>query len=102
MNTSIIIADDHPLMLRGINDFLESKGFNILGSAQDGQAAYNLIVKESPDIAILDIRMPFMTGLEVAAECKKNEINTKIILIHLIKRKRFMTKQNRLISMVTF
>ena len=53
MNTSIIIADDHPLMLRGINDFLESKGFNILGSAQDGQAAYNLIVKENPDIAIL-------------------------------------------------
>ena len=81
MTTSIIIADDHPLMLRGINDFLESKGFNILGSAADGQAAYSLIVKERPDIAILDIRMPYMTGLEVAEECKKNKIGTKIILI---------------------
>ncbi|MGB1308197.1 MAG: response regulator [Oceanihabitans sp.] len=81
MNTSIIIADDHPLMLRGIQDFLTSKGFNILGSAADGQAAYNLIVKEKPDIAILDIRMPFLTGLEVAAACKKNNINTKVILI---------------------
>jgi DNA-binding NarL/FixJ family response regulator len=96
MNTSIIIADDHPLMLRGINDFLESKGFNILGSAQDGQAAYNLIVKESPDIAILDIRMPFMTGLEVAAECKKNEINTKIILITFDKEEALYDKAKSL------
>lgn len=81
MNASIIIADDHPLMLRGIQEFLISKDFKVLGSANDGQAAYNLIVKEKPDIAVLDIRMPFMTGLEVAAECKKNNINTKIILI---------------------
>lgn len=96
MNTSIIIADDHPLMLRGINDFLESKGFNILGSAQDGQAAYNLIVKENPDIAILDIRMPFMTGLEVAEECKKNEIDTKIILITFDKEEALFDKAKAL------
>ncbi|MDX1277805.1 response regulator transcription factor [Oceanihabitans sediminis] len=81
MNTSIIIADDHPLMLRGIQDFLSSKGFNVLGSATNGQVAYNLIVKKKPDIALLDIRMPQMTGLEVAEACKKNGINTKIILI---------------------
>jgi len=81
MNASIIIADDHPLMLRGLNDFLLSKGHNIIGSANDGQAAYNLIVKLKPDIAILDIRMPYKTGLEIAEACKKNNIKTKIILI---------------------
>jgi DNA-binding NarL/FixJ family response regulator len=81
MNTSIIIADDHPLMLRGLNDFLNSKGYNIVGSASDGQEAYNLIVKLKPDIAVLDIRMPFKTGLEVAEECHKNDLKTKIILI---------------------
>ena len=96
MNTSIIIADDHPLMLRGINDFLESKGFHILGSAQDGQAAYNLIVKEKPDIAILDIRMPYMTGLEVAEECKKNNIKTKIILITFDKEEELFDKAKEL------
>ncbi|MFD2822284.1 response regulator [Lacinutrix iliipiscaria] len=96
MNTSIIIADDHPLMLRGINDFLESKGFNILGSAQDGRAAYNLIVKEKPDIAILDIRMPHMTGLEVAEECKKNNLNTKIILITFDKEEELYDKAKEL------
>ncbi len=81
MNTSIVIADDHPLMLRGLTDFLTSKGFNILGSAEDGNAAYNLIVKLKPEIAILDIRMPYKTGLEIAEACKKHNLPTKIILI---------------------
>lgn len=81
MSVSIVIADDHPLMLRGLSDFITSKGYNIIGSAEDGQTAYNLIVKLKPDIAILDIRMPHKTGLEIAEECKKNKIETKIILI---------------------
>jgi DNA-binding NarL/FixJ family response regulator len=81
MSTSIVIADDHPLMLRGLSDFLTSKGFSIVGSAQDGNSAYNLIVKLNPEIAILDIRMPHKTGLEIAEACKKNNLQTKIILI---------------------
>lgn len=79
--SSIVIADDHPLLLRGLNDFLKSKGFNIVGAAEDGNTAYNLIVKLKPDIAILDIRMPYKTGLEIAEDCYKNNITTKIILI---------------------
>ncbi|GAL78802.1 DNA-binding response regulator [Algibacter lectus] len=81
MNTNIVIADDHPLMLRGLTDFLTNKGFNIIGSAEDGKAAYNLIIKLEPEIAILDIRMPFKTGLEIAEACKKHNLPTKIILI---------------------
>ncbi|GAA4939240.1 response regulator transcription factor [Algibacter agarivorans] len=81
MNTSIVIADDHPLMLRGLTDFLTSRGFNILGSAADGNTAYNLIVKLKPEIAILDIRMPHKTGLEIAEACQKNGLSTKVILI---------------------
>lgn len=81
MPVSIVIADDHPLMLRGLSDFIASKGYNIIGKAEDGKTAYNLIVKLKPDIAILDIRMPFLTGLEIAEACKKNGLQTKIILI---------------------
>jgi len=81
MNTSIVIADDHPLMLRGLSDFLSSKGYNILGKAEDGQVAYNLIIKHKPDIAVLDIRMPYLTGLDVAEQVQKHKLNTKVILI---------------------
>ncbi len=92
MNTSIVIADDHPLMLRGLTDFLTAKGFNIVGSAQDGNAAYNLIVKLKPEIAILDIRMPHKTGLEIAEACKKNNLPTKIILITFDKEEELYDK----------
>jgi len=81
MNKSIVIADDHPLMLRGLTDFLISRGYNIIGSAEDGNTAYSLIVKLKPEIAILDIRMPYKTGLEIAEACKKNNLKTKVILI---------------------
>ena len=92
MSTSIVIADDHPLMLRGLSDFLTSKGFNIIGSAQDGNTAYNLIVKLNPEIAILDIRMPHKTGLEIAEACKKNNLKTKIILITFDKEEELFDK----------
>lgn len=92
MSTSIVIADDHPLMLRGLTDFLTSKNYNIKGSATDGNAAYNLIVKHKPDIAILDIRMPHKTGLEIAEACKKNNLKTKIILITFDKEEELFNK----------
>ncbi|MDP5157779.1 MAG: response regulator transcription factor [Flaviramulus sp.] len=96
MNTSIVIADDHPLMLRGLTDFLTSKGYNIVGSAEDGNSAYNLIVKLNPKIAILDIRMPHKTGLEIAEACKKNNLSTKIILITFDKEEVLFDKAKEL------
>ncbi|OEK09256.1 DNA-binding response regulator [Flavivirga aquatica] len=92
MNTSIVIADDHPLMLRGLTDFLTSKGYNIIGSAEDGNSAYNLIIKLKPEIAILDIRMPHKTGLEIAEACKKNNLHTKVILITFDKEEELYDK----------
>lgn len=80
-NRTIITADDHPLLLKGLNDFLIEKGFNIIGSGNNGREAYNLIAKEAPDIAILDIQMPFLSGIEIAKKCRSNQFDTKIILI---------------------
>ena len=80
MKPSIIIADDHPLLLKGLQDFLTEKGHNIIGSASNGKDAFKLILKHQPEIAILDIRMPFMTGIEIAKACK-DKVKTKIILI---------------------
>jgi DNA-binding NarL/FixJ family response regulator len=92
MSPNIVIADDHPLMLRGLKDFLTSKGFNIVGVSEDGNSAYNLIVKLKPEIAILDIRMPHKSGLEIAEDCKKNNIDTKIILITFDKEEEIFQK----------
>lgn len=81
MNPSIIIADDHPLVLKGLNDYLIEQRFNVLASAKNGKEALSLIKAHAPDIAILDIKMPFLTGLEIAEKCKKDKLATKIVLI---------------------
>ena len=96
INPSIITADDHPLLLKGLNDFLIEKKYNIIDSGIDGNAAYNLILKHKPDIAILDIQMPIMSGLEVAKKCKQNNIVTKIVLITLHKERDLYTEAQKL------
>ncbi|QIE59681.1 response regulator transcription factor [Rasiella rasia] len=85
--TSIITADDHPLLLKGLNDFLIEKGYNIIGSANDGREAYDLIINEKPGIAILDIQMPYLSGIDIAQKCKTNCSDVKIILITLHKER---------------
>lgn len=85
INPSIFIADDHPILIKGLEDLLVEKGFKVVGSAINGQAALNFILKNKPDIAILDVEMPFLTGIEIAKECHKNNIQTKVILITIHK-----------------
>ena len=93
---SIIIADDHPLLLKGLSDFLVEKGYNLVASGNDGREAYNLILQKRPDIAILDIQMPYMSGIEIAQMCKSQDIETKIVLITLHKEKELYQKAKEL------
>lgn len=81
----IFIADDHPILVKGLEDLLIEKGYEVIGTATNGQAAMNFILKQTPDIAILDVEMPFLTGIEIAKAAMKNNIKTKIILITLHK-----------------
>lgn len=86
-NESIIIADDHPLLLKGLSDLLIEKGYNVVGKGQNGREAYNLISQLKPEIAILDIQMPVLSGLEIAKKCIGKDIATKIVLITFHKEK---------------
>ena len=89
---SIITADDHPLLLKGLNDFLIERKYNLIGTGNNGREAYDLIVLKKPDIAILDIQMPYMSGLEIAKNCKSEKISTKIVLITLHKERELYQK----------
>ncbi|EZH73122.1 LuxR family transcriptional regulator [Aquimarina atlantica] len=89
LKPNILIADDHPLLLRGLEEFLKERKYNIINTHSDGLSAYNAIIKDKPDIAILDIEMPNLTGVDIAKNCKRHQIDTKIILITLHKEKKF-------------
>jgi DNA-binding NarL/FixJ family response regulator len=64
--TRIVVADDHPAMLAAVAGILELQGFQVVASVADGRAAVAAITAEQPDVALLDIRMPHLTGIEVA------------------------------------
>ncbi|MBU2912780.1 MULTISPECIES: response regulator [Reichenbachiella] len=78
----IVIADDHPLLLQGLKELLHQKGnVELLGAASDGATALKLILDSQPDIALLDIEMPYLSGLSIADECRKKQLDTKFILL---------------------
>lgn len=85
---NILIADDHPLLLKGLEEFLKEKKYTVVASCSDGLSAYNSIIKLKPDLAILDIEMPHLSGIDVAKQCKQHHIKTKIVLITLHKEKK--------------
>jgi len=81
---NVILADDEPLALIELKTLIpwEEKGFRIIGAVRNGKSALDLL-KEHPetDLAILDINMPVMTGLEVIEEWKKLEGRTEFLII---------------------
>jgi DNA-binding NarL/FixJ family response regulator len=81
MKQKIFIADDHPLFLKGLKGFLEENNFDVIGEAPNGNLALKFIQEIEPNLAILDLDMPGMSGLEVAKMCFEKDIQTKIILL---------------------
>jgi two-component system, NarL family, nitrate/nitrite response regulator NarL len=80
----ILIADDHPLMRKGLRlSVEEDPGLKVVGEASDGDAALSLITKLHPDVALLDIEMPKLDGLGVAREVVKRGLKTEIIFLTL-------------------
>ena len=79
----IVLADDHAMVRAGFRALLEALGETVVGEAGDGLEAVDVIEKARPDIAILDVTMPGMTGFEVAAQVTKVSPHTKVIALSM-------------------
>ncbi|MEO8210511.1 MAG: response regulator transcription factor, partial [bacterium] len=78
----IIIADDHPIFRSGLKQIIEEdEGIKIIGEAENGEKALTIINELNPDVALLDIDMPKMTGLQVLKELKVSKPNLKAIFL---------------------
>ncbi len=85
-NITIIIADDHPLMRSGVkNVLITNPQIEIIAEAQDGEETLKLILKHKPDVALIDVEMPKLTGLEIARRVAEQNLNTKIIFLTMYK-----------------
>ena len=67
----VLLADDHSIVRRGLRGLVEAAGLTIVAEAADGLEAIRLCEEQSPDLVILDIAMPKLSGIEVAARAKK-------------------------------
>jgi DNA-binding NarL/FixJ family response regulator len=81
MSVRLLLADDHDLVRQGLKALLERQGFQVVCEASDGQEALRLAAKDKPDVAIMDISMPIMNGLDAAREMTKSSPKTKVILL---------------------
>lgn len=76
----LLLADDHVLVSEGLVKLLEAD-FTLVGRVEDGRALVQEVKKHTPDIAIIDISLPLLNGLEAARQIKKCEPQTKLIFL---------------------
>ena len=78
--TTCLVADDHPAVVEAVADVLGEHGIEIAGRARDGRDAVEQIELRKPQVAILDLRMPGMSGIEVARHVARTVPETAVIL----------------------
>lgn len=80
MAVRILIADDHEIVRQGIRSVLESKPeWGICGEASNGQEAVRMAQELTPDIIIMDVTMPVMSGFEAADEISRLPIGSRVL-----------------------
>jgi DNA-binding NarL/FixJ family response regulator len=81
MSIRVVLADDHVLVRQGVRALLEREGIVVVGEASDGQEAQRLVLRESPDAAVMDISMPLFNGLDAALSLSRSSPRTRLILL---------------------
>lgn len=81
-NIRVLLADDHAVVRQGTRRFLEEAGdIEVVAEAEDGAEALRLIETHRPDVAVLDIRMPQVTGIEAAQQIKQRFPQVRVLIL---------------------
>jgi DNA-binding NarL/FixJ family response regulator len=87
---SVLLADDHPIFRKGLRQIIESDpGLKIVGEAEDGERALELIREMRPQVAVLDVDMPRKDGVAVAREVRESGLEIRLIFLTMHKNERF-------------
>ncbi len=87
--TRVVIVDDHPLFRQGLRHAIEGDPrLHVVGEAADGVTALELILKEKPDVSVLDLNLPRMSGFDVIGALKSKHSPTHIVILTMLKEER--------------
>jgi DNA-binding NarL/FixJ family response regulator len=82
----VVIVDDHPLFRNGLRQVIEGDArFQLAGEAADGLAAWAMIQQTRPDVAVLDVNLPGLNGLDVARKIHNQKLPTRVIILTMLK-----------------
>ncbi len=80
--TRLLLADDHAIFLQGLTKLLDAwPEAKVVAEAADGQEAWELILRHKPDVAVVDIKMPQMSGIEIAEQVRAQGLSTRVVLL---------------------
>lgn len=83
-DTTVVLADDHHIVRHSLRVMLETKaGFRVVGEAEDGLQALELLDSLKPDVIVLDVMMPKLGGLEVARQAGKRSPATRVVILSM-------------------
>ncbi|MBK9145060.1 MAG: response regulator transcription factor [Candidatus Melainabacteria bacterium] len=78
---TIFIAEDHPISLMGLKMMLEETAhFKIIGEAEDGRTAIDMVLEQKPDIVMMDLGLPEVDGIEATARIKEKLPGTRVLI----------------------
>jgi DNA-binding NarL/FixJ family response regulator len=78
----LLLADDHAIFLQGLTKLLDAwPEAKVVAEAADGQEAWKLILRHKPDVAVVDIKMPQMSGIEIAEHVRAQGLSTRVVLL---------------------
>lgn len=89
----VLIVDDHPLFRNGLRQVVAADTrLELTGEVGDGEAALKFILEKKPDVAVLDVNLPGLTGLQVAQKLRDKKHSTRIIILTMHKEEEMINR----------
>src|SRR3989475_11308459 len=91
MSLRVVLADDHVVLRQGVRALLERHGFEVVAEASDGRTAVELARQHEPDVAVLDIMMPLLNGIDAARQIVEACPGTHVVMLTALEQERLVT-----------